>query len=82
MNCCEVAELLGDSPRTVEYWVRRFEQNGLAGLQEGDRPGRPGRLDAVTQRIDPGGTKRIGPGSLTSQQVGGDRYIYRIHSPR
>jgi len=44
MNCCRVAELLGDAPRTVEYWVRRFEVQGLAGLQEGARPGRPSRL--------------------------------------
>src|SRR5271157_5920379 len=44
MNCCRVAELLGDAPRTVEYWVRRFEAKGLAGLQEGARPGRPPRL--------------------------------------
>jgi transposase len=46
MNCCRVAELLGDSPRTVEYWVRRFEEKGLAGLQEKGRPGRPSRLNA------------------------------------
>jgi transposase len=47
MTCCKVADLLGDAPRTVEYWVRRFEKNGLAGLQEGERPGRPSRLTAI-----------------------------------
>ena len=36
--------MLGDAPRSVEYWVRRFEEAGLAGLQEGKRPGRPSRL--------------------------------------
>jgi transposase len=46
MSCPEVARLLGDSPRTVEYWVQRFEDQGLAGLAEGDRPGRPMRLTA------------------------------------
>jgi transposase len=45
VNCCRVAELLGDAPRTVEYWVRRFEERGLAGLQEGQRSGRPCRLN-------------------------------------
>ena len=45
MNCCRVAELLGNGPRTVEYWVHRFEEKGLAGLQEGQRPGRPSRLN-------------------------------------
>jgi transposase len=46
MNCCRVAEWLGDAPRTVENWVRRFEEKGLAGLQEGPRPGRPSRLNS------------------------------------
>src|ERR1700693_3026538 len=46
ITCPDVARLLGDAPRTVEYWVRRFEQKGLAGLKEGERPGRPSRLSA------------------------------------
>jgi Winged helix-turn helix len=41
INCCQVAELLGDAPRTVAYWVEKFEQKGLTGLQEGARSGRP-----------------------------------------
>jgi transposase len=45
MTCPQVAALLGDAPRSVEYWVRRFEQSGLAGLREGERSGRPRRLD-------------------------------------
>jgi transposase len=40
----EVARLLGDSPRTVAYWVSRFIDDGLAGLIEMERPGRPSRL--------------------------------------
>jgi transposase len=46
MNCPQVADLLGDAPRSVENWVRRFEVEGLAGLQEGERSGRPRRLSA------------------------------------
>jgi len=45
MTCPEVARLLGDAPRTVERWVHHFEQDGLAGLTEGERAGRPPRLD-------------------------------------
>jgi|SRR6188768_2982529 transposase len=45
MTCPEVAKLLGDSPRTVEYWVHGFEKRGLAGLIEGERSGRPRRLE-------------------------------------
>jgi transposase len=44
MTCPEVARVLGDAPRSVEYWVGRFEQEGLAGLLEGERSGRPRRL--------------------------------------
>src|SRR5450432_2682422 len=47
MTCPEAARLLGDAPRTVEYWVRRFEERGLAGLAEGERAGRPARLSAA-----------------------------------
>ena len=44
MTCPEVARLLGDAPRSVEYWVHRFEQQGWGGLAEGERSGRPSRL--------------------------------------
>ncbi|MBV8899238.1 MAG: helix-turn-helix domain-containing protein [Verrucomicrobia bacterium] len=44
MNCCQVAQLLGEAPRTVAYWVQTFEQKGLAGLQEEVRSGRPAKF--------------------------------------
>jgi len=44
MSCLEVARILGDAPRTVQYWIHRFEEEGLSGLVEGERPGRPRRL--------------------------------------
>ena len=53
MTCPEVSRLLGDAPRSVEYWVRRFEQKGLAGLVEGQRSGPPQRLsEAQLQEVD------------------------------
>ena len=48
-SCYEVADMLGQSPRTVEYWLKRFERSGLAGLQDEPKPGRPGTLDASTR---------------------------------
>ena len=45
MTCPEAAKLLGDAPRTVENWVHEFEEMGLAGLLEGERSGRPRRLN-------------------------------------
>src|SRR5438132_12435001 len=53
MTCPEVGRLLGDAPRSVEYWVRRFEERGLVGLSEGQRSGRPRRLsEAQLQEVD------------------------------
>lgn len=46
MSCPDVARLLGDAPRTVEYWVKRFEDEGFSGMAEAERPGRPTRLQA------------------------------------
>jgi len=46
MSCREAANYLGDAPRTVEYWINRFLDEGLAGLADGDRPGRPKKLSA------------------------------------
>lgn len=45
INCYQAAAWLGQNPRTVERWVQRFETRGFAGLQEKERPGRPGRLN-------------------------------------
>jgi transposase len=46
----EIAELFGQSPRTVQYWIRRFEQKGFAGLSEEERPGRPSAIDKAVRR--------------------------------
>ena len=37
----KVSLLLGDSQRTLAYWIRQFNEEGLAGLAEAERPGRP-----------------------------------------
>ena len=44
MSARQAALWLSESERTVQRWVNRFEQIGFAGLQEGERPGRPSRL--------------------------------------
>ena len=50
-SCYEVADLLGQCPRTVENWVRSFEQRGFAGLQEGMRSGRPSKIDETIRQV-------------------------------
>jgi len=60
MSCRKAASALGDAPRTVEYWVHRFEQDGFSGLSDGEREGRPARLSA-TQRERLGKALRRSP---------------------
>ncbi|HDP33827.1 MAG TPA: transposase [Candidatus Hydrogenedentes bacterium] len=75
----EVAELFGQSARTVQYWVQRFERHGFAGLQDAERPGRPATLDAaMLERVgqdlrgDPRGlgyTQNLWDGKLLSHHL-------------
>lgn len=51
-SASQAARLYGDSPRAVAYWVERYKEGGLAGLNEESRPGRPPRLnDAQMQKV-------------------------------
>jgi len=91
MTCPEVARLLGDDPRSVENWVHRFDQEGLAGLTERERSGRPGRLDEKqiqempTDNFVQGHNKtfeppKIGLGIPASQEIGGRGQV-QYHQP-
>lgn len=44
MSCGDVAKVLGHGIRTVQYWLRKFETSGFAGLREEARSGRPASL--------------------------------------
>jgi transposase len=44
MSARQAALLIDESERTVQRWVNRFEEIAFAGLQEGERPGRPQRI--------------------------------------
>lgn len=43
-GCDAVATAFGDDRRSVQRWVRRFEEEGVEGLTDGLRTGRPGKL--------------------------------------
>ena len=45
-SCQQVADLFGEDRRTVQRWVNRFETQGLEGMRDGERLGRPTTLDA------------------------------------
>lgn len=53
ISCPETAKVLGDSERTVRYWIQKFNQEGLQGLIESERTGRPCRLsEKQLKKID------------------------------
>ena len=43
-NSYEIGDLFGQNPTTVQRWIRAFEKNGLSGLQDTERSGRPTSL--------------------------------------
>ena len=45
-HCQQIAGLFVEGRRTVQRWVKRFEQHGLDGMRDGERSGRPACLDA------------------------------------
>jgi transposase len=49
LSCTKLAEYLGQSPVTVQRWIQRFNANGFAGLNEGERPGRPRRISEAAR---------------------------------
>lgn len=53
MSARQAALLLDESERTVQRWVNRLEEIGFAGLREGERTGRPSRIEkADWQRLE------------------------------
>ena len=46
-SCYEVAAVFGDDPRSVERWVRGFQQHGIDGLRDKPHPGRQATLTSA-----------------------------------
>lgn len=45
LSASAVGRLYGHSARAVAYWVTRFHAEGVRGLEEEARPGRPSKLN-------------------------------------
>ncbi|MDR4509438.1 MAG: helix-turn-helix domain-containing protein [Candidatus Brocadiaceae bacterium] len=50
-TCADVAALFDDALRTVQHWVRRFNDEGIDGLRDSGRPGRQSRLSKEEREI-------------------------------
>lgn len=44
MRAAMAAHFLGDAPRTIQHWIRLYETQGIPGIKEDERSGRPARL--------------------------------------
>ncbi len=82
----EAARIYEHSPRSVYNWVHRLSTSGLAGLSEGERPGRPRRLslsqeqklykDLLLSPRELGYSQNIWDGPLLSYHL---EKQYRVH---
>src|SRR5579871_3840234 len=59
------AERVGLAPRMVQHWKRRFLAEGLAGLADAPRPGRPKVIPLSKEARILADTQRRSPGPLT-----------------
>ena len=50
MSSYEVGNLLGHSPRTIQYWFHRFQREGLMGLLDAEGRGRRSSLNPRQQK--------------------------------
>ena len=46
----QIADLLFISARNVRRWIRRYRENGILGLHDGERTGRPRKADIYIEK--------------------------------
>lgn len=44
VSCYDAGVMFGEDPRTIERWVKKFNEKGFNSLREGKRTGRPSKL--------------------------------------
>ena len=49
LKASQIAQLVRDSERTVQRWLHRYEAQGLQGLYDAPRSGKPGKVTQVYQ---------------------------------
>lgn len=51
MSSYEVSKVMGNSPKSIENWVKVFLKEGFEGIAEPKRSGRPPRLSSIMEDI-------------------------------
>ena len=44
LSCAQIMAVTSDARRTIQQWVRKYNEKGLAGLKDQPRPGQPTKL--------------------------------------
>jgi transposase len=50
-RCAEIATLFKDGLRTIQYWAKRFNEDGINGLRDAVRPGRRACLSEEAKEV-------------------------------
>ena len=71
-----IGQLSGDDARTVQRWVRRYNQQSLEGLKDRPRSGRKPKIpkdkeQALQERLDAGPTQADGVTTFTGRHLRG-----------
>jgi len=74
LTCSQISTLTGAGRRTVQKWVRRYNHQGIEGLQDAPRPGQPTKLprsqeDAFCCRLDAGPSQQDGISVLNGPAI-------------
>jgi transposase len=74
LTCTEIMTVTGDARRTIQQWVLKYNKNGINGLKERPRPGKPTILPrkkehVFRKRIEAGPTKADGVSVLNGHVI-------------
>jgi len=74
LTCPEIMKIIGAGRRTIQQWVKRYNDSGVEGLQDKPRPGQPTKLpkelqEAFCKRIDAGPIEQDGVSVLNGPAI-------------
>ena len=74
MTCSEIIKVTGAGRRTIQKWVRRYNNMGLEGLKDQPRPGQPPKLPrslegSFCRRLESGPSEQDGVSVLNGPAI-------------
>lgn len=74
MTCSEIIKITGAGRRTIQKWVRRYNDTGLEGLKDQPRPGQPTKLprsleESFRRRLESGPSEQDGVSVLNGPAI-------------